>query len=366
MRKSLLVGVNEKDMAAYIAKLTIPDMVYPNLFPLKFTPTLNWKTLKSETGIPVAADVVSYDASAPTKTRDVVGRASGDIPKIEIKRVMGESKLNEYKQLTHYAGNDAAQMELIRFVYDDVDFVFKGVNARLEWLALQALSTGLVSLTKNNNEGLVTETSVNFNIPSANKLGYNTFAAKVAWTVANAATSKPISNIKEVVKAAKAKGRRVNYILMDNDTFDALAVSAETISYAASWVVKATNLALTPNIESVNAALRSNGLPEIKIVDSLVTLEKADGTRTTVSPWASGKITFISEMVVGNTWHGPIAAEDVATEAVKTKRQHILIQKWGQVEPTAEFTKGTANAFPVLNDPDGIWMLDTLNTTFTV
>ncbi len=366
MRKSLLIGVSEKDMGAYVSKLTVPDMVYPSLFPLKFTPTLSWKTLRSETGIPVAADVVSFDASAPTKTRDVVGRASGDIPKIEIKRVMGESKLNEYKQLLHYAGTDAGQLELIRFVYDDVDFVFKGVNARLEWLALQALSTGSISLSKSNNEGLVTETNVNFNVPTANKLSYKSFSAKVAWTAANAATSKPISNIKEVIKTAKAKGRRINYMLMDQDTFDALAISAETIAYAASWVVKATSLALTPNLDSVNAALRANGLPEIRIIDSLVTLESAAGTRTTVSPWATGKVTFVSELVVGSTWHGPIAAEDVATEATKVKREHILIQKWGQVEPTAEYTKGTANAFPVLNDPDGIWMLDTTNETFTV
>lgn len=366
MRKSLLIGVAEKDMAAYVAKLTVPDMIYPSLFPLKFTPTLSWKTLKSETGIPVAADVVSFDASAPTKSRDVVGRASGDIPKIEIKRSMGESKLNEYKQLLHYAGTDAGMLELIRFVYDDVDFVFKGVNARLEWLSLQALSTGLIALTKSNNEGLVTETSVNFNIPPANKLGINSFATKVAWTAANAATSKPISNIKEVVKAAKAKGRRVNYMLMDQDTFDGLAISAETTAYAASWVVKATNLALTPNLESVNSALRANSLPEIRIIDSLITLENASGERSTVSPWSTGKVTFVSELKVGNTWHGPIAAEDIATEATKVKREHILIQKWGVVEPTSEHTKGTANAFPVLNDPDSMWMLDTLKTVFTV
>lgn len=359
------MGVSEKDMAAYVSTLILPDMVYPSLFPLKFTPTLSWKSLRSESGVPVAADVVSWDASAPTKTRDVVGRASGDIPKIEIKRNMGESKLNEYRQLLNYAGSDTGMRELIRFVYDDVDFVWKGVNARLEWLALKALSTGAISLTAANNEGLVTETDVNFNIPTDNKIGVNGLTAKVAWTSALAATSKPISNIKEIVKTAKAKGRRLSYMLMSQETFDAMSVSAETIAYAASWVVKATNLALTPNLESVNASLRAIGLPEIRIIDSLVTLENKLGIRTTANPWDVGKVTFVSDLSVGSTWHGPIAAEDVPTEAVKTKREHVLIQKWGQVEPTMEFTKGTANAFPVLNDPDAIWIYDSLNNSFT-
>ena len=45
------------------------------------------------------ADVISFDASAPQKTREVISKLSGDIPKTAVKRGMNESDYNEYKQL---------------------------------------------------------------------------------------------------------------------------------------------------------------------------------------------------------------------------------------------------------------------------
>ncbi|MBW6491949.1 MAG: major capsid protein [Lentimicrobium sp.] len=361
MRKSLIHGLNEKDMQAVVNSFNLNAFYFPALFPLRFTPSLNWKTLAGDKGVPVAADVVSYDATAPTKTREVVKKLTGDIPKIEIKRTLGESKLNEYAQLLNYAGTEAGRMELVRFIYDDVEFCFSGVNARLEWLALRALSTGKIVLSKANNAGIVTEEAVDFQIPGTHKKG-----ATVVWSAATLATAKPITDIRAIVTAAKKKGKKLEYILMSRDTFDLMKSTTEVINFAANWVLRATGLSLTPTQENINTALMAEGLPQIKIVESFVTLESNDGTRTVVEPWQAGIITFAPSLNVGTTWHGPMAAENVDSPAQKVKRGHVLISKWGTDEPVTENTKGTANAFPAINDPDELWLVDTTATSWSI
>ena len=79
------------------------------------------------------ADVISFDASAPQKTREVISKLSGDIPKTAVKRGMNESDYNEYKQLERDAQGDADQLALLNLAFKDQDFVYNSVRARFEW-----------------------------------------------------------------------------------------------------------------------------------------------------------------------------------------------------------------------------------------
>ena len=95
MERSLLKEVNKKSMTARLNSRKVKPLFFPNFFGIKQVTKLTWETLTGEKGAPVMADVISYDASAPIKTRSVVGKMSGDIPKIAIKRGMKESDYNE-------------------------------------------------------------------------------------------------------------------------------------------------------------------------------------------------------------------------------------------------------------------------------
>mgnify|MGYP001127819790 CR=1 FL=1 len=359
MKKSLLQGVSEKDMKAVLNTLTLNAFYFPSLMPLKFSPTLTWKTLQADKGIPIAADVVSFNSSAPKKSRQVVERLSGDIPKILISRVKEESDLNEYQQLLHYANTEEGQRALVEFVYGDVEFCFDGVNARLEWLALRALSTGKITLNSSNNNGIVTETAVDFLVPTANKRG-----ATAAWS--DTANAKPIDDIKAIVKLAKRKGG-VGFMFMNPDTFDRFKATEQVIKFCASWFVKATGLETMPTLETVNQALRGERLPEIRIIDSVIELEKANGDREAVEPWEDGVVTFVQSLVVGNTFHAPLADEIVKdSAATKTRRGHVLIKKFSEENPVAEHTHGMANAFPVWSSAGRSYLLNTKGTTWTL
>ena len=65
-------------------------------------------------------------------------------------------------------------------------------------------------------------------------------------------------------------------------------------------------------------------------------------------------------MNVGNIQHGPIMAESseaLRKKAIMVKKDFILITKFSTEEPFKEWTKAEANAIPVINDPEAMYIL---------
>lgn len=362
MKKSLIQGLSEKDMQAVINTYNLNAYYWPTLFPLKFTPTLTWKALQGTLGVPVAADVISYNSKAPRKTRNVVSRLQGDIPKISVGRDKEETDLNELNQLQQYAKTAEGAQALLDWIYEDTEFCFNGVNARIEWLALRALSTGKIILDSSNNDGIVTENDITFKVPEDQKSGVS-----VAWTEANYETAKPITVLKGKVKEAKGKGFILKYALMSQDTFDRMVTAKQLINACAGWIIQATGVeTLTPSLDVVNRVFAAQKLPEIKIIESLVTIE-INGKQTVVDPWEDGVVTLIPELVAGNTYYAPLADEMITDSvAVKVKRGHVLIKKYSvEQDSPKECTVGMANAFPAWGNAPRSFLIDTLHTSWS-
>ena len=130
MERSLIKQVNKKNMAARLNTRHVKPVVFPNFFGVKRKTSLKWETLTGEKGAPVMADVISFDASAPQKTREVISKLSGDIPKTAVKRGMNESDYNEYKQLERDAQGDADQLALLNLGFSR-DQVFRVYSVRV-------------------------------------------------------------------------------------------------------------------------------------------------------------------------------------------------------------------------------------------
>jgi len=363
MERTLLKELNKKNLEAYINKkreALLRTLYWQLFFGLKYTTQLTWESLSGSGGAPVMADVVEYNASAPLKTRRSVTKISGDIPKITLKRQMDEEDLNDYNTMKAMAGG-GSKADLLKLVFDDVDFCYTGVMARTEHLCMQALSYGSLALTAANNNGIVTETTVDFGIPSANKTAVDTI-----WSTAASAT--PIADIKEKVEDARENGHVITKIIMDLATFNYLAATDEAKETFAGWRGVTSKTKQYLDLASVNMLLEGHLLPPIQIVNSAVRFESLAHAMTSVAPWKTGYVTFVTDQRVGQVKHGPIAEENLAAAkkiAVMNKRDHVLISKWSSLDPVAEFTKGQANAFPTFNDVDSIYILKTNATSWS-
>ncbi|TCO87457.1 major capsid protein E [Bacteroides heparinolyticus] len=352
MERSLIKQVNRKNMAARLNSRKVKPMFYPNFFGVKQKTSLKWETLTGEKGAPVVADVISYDASAPQKTREVVGKMSGDITKTAVKRGMNESDWNEYRQLSRDCNGDADLQALLDLSFKDQDFVYNAVRARFEWWCMQLMSKGGFALNKSNNNGIVTEEFVGCGMPKANRK----VAAK-DW--ANASTADGLQDIEDVIVAAAADGVSLRYVIMRSDEFSLLKKQKSTMEKVKGWINQKDKLTITKKV--INEYLAAQEKPvTIVVIDPSVRIEDESHKRTTVNPWESRRVCFLEDLNVGDIQHGPIAAEssvEYAKKATTLKKDFIFISKWSELEPFKEWTKAEANAIPVINDPDAMYIL---------
>ena len=350
MQKSLMIGLNEKDMEAVIRTYDLKAYYYPTLFPLKETNFLTWKMLEAQSGLKIAADLVSRGATIPRKTREAISRIQGDIPKITISREKNEDELTEYDIMVAMSSNNPDLQALVEFWAEDTKFCWDGVAARAEWIALREISLGKVKFTNSNNAAVVTEYDVDYMIPSNQKIGVNT-----SYTTGTA--GKPFTkDFPTALKLGKTFfGATYKFAFMNVDTFEKLAAQEEVWKRTSSFIQNATGTTDSPDLSTVNGYLAKKkelfrGL-QIIVIDQDITIELADGTRTTSNPFEDDVILFSESKVLGNTyWKRPIDAKKLAGGvAEKVMNGHTLIKKYSNESPVQEVTEGIANLFPAWN-----------------
>lgn len=363
MRKSLMVGLNEKDMQAVINTYDLKPFYYPSLFPLKENQTLSWKTLEAVSGLKIAADLVSRGATLPKKTRQAISKIQGDIPKLGISREMLEDELTEYDIFIAMAGNSPDLRALVEFWANDTNYCWTGIAAKAEYIALKQISLGQVKFDNNNNATVVTEYDVNYGLVADQKKGVN-----ISWAAGTGA--KPLTkDIPAALAAGKALfGATYKYAFMNSNTLAKFVSQEEVIKACASYLTNAVGIAQEPDLDTVNAMLRKKvkyrGLQIVEI-DQDITIEKADGTQITGNPFEDDVVLFSESKVLGNTfWKKPIDLRLEGSTAVKAMRGHTLIKKYSEESPVKEVTEGIANLFPAWNLAGRSVLMQTNKTTW--
>lgn len=366
MIQTLMVGLVERDMQGVINTYDLKPYYYPTLFPLKQNYTLTWKALEAQTGLKIAADLVARGVSIDKKTREALNRIQGDIPKIAIKRTMNDEELDDYDVMVAMTSQNPDLRTLVEVWAKDTEYCWTGVAARLEWMALQQISLGKITLTKDNNVSVLSEYDMDYEIPADQKLGFN--SGSVSWDNVSA---KPISkDFKTIVKAARAKGIHLRYAFMNVDTFAKFADTEEVQKKCASFAANALSLQDTPDLETVNRAMSKlaylYGL-QIVVIDQDITLELADGSRPySGNPFADDVVMFSESKQLGYTyWKTPADAKLQGTAAIKAMNGHTLIKKFANEEPVEEVTMGVANAFPAWLSSLRTYLLDVTHSSWS-
>lgn len=362
INKTLLQGVSEKGMQGIINKYDFKPFYFPSLFPLKKNNNLSWKALETTTGLKVAADVISRSATIDRKKRPAFGKVSGEIPKLAISREMDEAELYEYRIAEAMAQGNADLMELVRIWANDMDFCWTGVSAKIEALALESISRGKVSLTQTNNQNVVSEFDVDYQIDAKRKTGVG-----VKW--ATSATAKPVADLLDRIKYAKTLGISPKFAFMSPDTFAKMAETEDVIRRSASFAAVALSISQTPDLTLVNQMLtkqaRGNGL-QIVLIDQDITYE-INGKRETKNPFVENSVMLSETKTLGNThWMRPIDMDIEGSSALKVMNGPICIKKFSTEETVTEVTQGIANAFPAWASSNRSLLMDVDNSTFTL
>lgn len=335
----LVQEFRDSDFQAYVNSNPNSDLQYRSFFPTLFRTDLTFGGIESETGAKVVAPIVSLDSNVELKGRELLQSVRGEIPKIEVGRKMTERdffRLNRLRNaIQQNPNNSAIKHQMFSEMYQDGRFVVDSVNARLELMAKQLLSTG-----KYNAKGAL----IDFKVKSVN--------ADQDWTTSKASQFDPIAQIKKVQKEAEAKGHRYGYMTMSQNTFDSMLKAESVTKFTATFSQIALGLQAEPTLEQLNSALKGRGLPQVVIWDSFVNEESKAGKLTATTGWEEGAIHFSVTRDFGNTQYtiSPEASIHLDETSKFTTDDFILVSVLGQAKPMSVVTVGMAFATPVLNN----------------
>jgi len=367
---NLMKEISQKTLATYLDSRKWIKRYYPDFFPIKYSPFLTFESLIGS-GRVSSADIVSYNSSAPQKTRRVISRLKGDIPALRTQRSKSEVDLNTYNIIKSTAKTDAQMQALIDFVYDDVNFVVESIQSKLEYIALQALSQTALSLNASNNgAGVITEKSISFGMAAANKEKES--AAGNYWTVGAKATNTPIDDIMAIMKEAKAAGVKLRYMVMNLSKYVEFRSSAQVLDFCYGILISQAGITpnVSPTLATINKVMKESGLCEIILIDTFIDLENENHDITAVDPWENAAksakyVLFTPELPLGNMICGPIAAENINDPSiVQSKVGQILVQSISSQDPISIKTVGLTNAFVDWSKIDQCWSLNTESTTW--
>lgn len=356
MKTPIIQGFSQAGLESYLNKRQYNELYWPTLFPVKPVNTLDGKTIIGDQGSRVAAFVISYNAKAPEASRKVINTQYFDIPKIAIARRKSEKEILEHYIAKSLRGNNA----VLEDYFNDIDFCVDAANARMEWLALQAVSLTKFTLSTTNNPlGITNETAVDFGMPAANKK-----VVAVVWSTANAATMTPLADIKAVVKAGRDKGIKFAKILIHPDAFDLVVASTEFQTAAKSLIAGQSQLLGYIGLETANKVLNSLAYPELVLIETSVGIENAKGVITYANPFDANHVVFVPQVNLGNMFSGPIAEEIEKPENTwQAKKGNILVSMQKEWNPVAIVTKGESNSFPSWPTIDKCFNMYTANAS---
>lgn len=339
---NIIQEFREQDFQAYVNSNPVNDLNFRNYFPSLFNTDLNFANLEGNTGAKVMAPLVSLNANVELKGRDFVEKIKGEIPKIEVGRKMTERDFFRLQGLRLAVQtnptNSAIKQQMINLMYGDGRFVVDSVNARLEFMAKQLMSTGKYTAQNGVNVdfGLTVENSAK-----------DWFAS----TTTNA-DYHPIKEIEKLQKVALSKGFRYTNMVMDLETFNKFIEAKSVVSFTASYSQVALGLQNQPTLEQLNTALQAKALPTITIWESYVSDEDKAGNVTSTSAWEKGNILLSASADYGNTQFtvSPEASIKLNESSKFTVDDFILVSVIGTAKPMSVATVGMAFATPVLNE----------------
>lgn len=322
--------------------------LYERMLDEEYSADLTWNTSEFDNSI-VAADVVSMDSSLPLKKRGTIRTASGDIPKLGIKKQMREKAISDVAVMQ---AKGVQASDIASKILNNVPKVISGIKIRLEIMFEQALSTGLVLVDNNDGTGV----RADFGYKATHK-----FKATTDWK--NVGTAQPVTDLHKMFDQADADGDTIAKVMLSKQYFDLARKSFEVRELVATslkqTIVDASYLP-TPTRKATIDALEEEFGCTFEIVNGSFVTEDEAGKKTTVKPWEQGNVVGLTSEKVGRLVHGTLA-EDMRRVAgvAYEKSGFILVSQYSHNEPSlAEFTAAQALAMPVIDNGGNVYVLD--------
>ena len=315
--------------AAYKAALWLPD---------KTVFDLEVEYIVGAQDRPVMASIISWDAEAPLGGRPGLGHTiRQELPPIKRKVKIPEKELIRF--LTPRANTPDKQTS-IDFVFNDTVRLIRGIQARVEWMRMQALSEDTLAY---DEEGITV--TIDYGVTADQQYSMDGGDFSTWWSdVANADWVADMQFICDDIE--DRTGFRPKRFVCAKQIVRYMMQNA-----AAKELLYPTPPGRELTMEEVNSLLNLYDLPPIETYDVDVYRENADGSVTTLNPLDPKKAVFLpengAETFLGNTLWGPTAESRALIGTPRASQAPgIYAVVYGQEDPPSEWIKAAAVSVP--------------------
>lgn len=283
---------SHKEVLTYLRNRELPALLGEELFPARKTQSLEIEQIVGAGGTPVTATVHAFD------TESEIGSRQAAKVTLELALVKRKMQLKEKDIIAlENPRTPEEQQYLIQTVYNDIETLVNGVNARAEKMRMDVLANGVVTIAEN---GL--NATVNYQVPAAHK---ETLAGVNLWT--DTVNSDPLADIDRWIDAMDTVPTRA---LTSKKVYNALVrhpkVKNAIFGSGSTKVVTRAEL---------DAFLQANGMPVIRTYDAKYKEQQKNGTYLTKTYFPENKFVMFDDQTLGETVFGPTAEERLVRKA---------------------------------------------------
>lgn len=357
MIRSLFAEYVDKYFARVIGKIVEKfngkkqesKLLHKTMLTEEYSADLKWGSTEINHSV-VAADVVALDSPLPLKKRDRIGNATGDLPKIGVKYRKGEKLISD---INVARARNTDEATIVSKIFDDATKCIRSMDVRKEILFRRGLSTGQCLVTEEDNDGTGVRVSYGFNEDHFFK------CLASAWLGEN---PTPQDDIQQMFDKADEDGNVIGHVYLTKKYLDAFRKSKQGKLLAANYDKQViTNEALLPVPGRSNflEALEDEYGATFHMVEGSFKVQNPDGSEKKAEAWREANVVGVPEEIVGRLVYGTLAEETnpVAAVAYQKAGSHVLISKYSKTDPLEEFTAAQAICLPVIDNADGIYVL---------
>ena len=295
----LMSGIGQAEMNAYFKKTPAPEMKWKTYFPVVQQLGDNWKTLSNKSyAANVASDPAALGSSAPIKSRQGTETIQGGFGVFKVGRIKDETEIQEFNELQAKAAqftSPAQYQQILDWIGNDINFVRNAALSQANYLNWALLSSACnLGYIAANSPQLASLKNITYPV-----LAWQKVAVSKAWSDK---TALIVDDIRTYLKAAKAKGKILTKLKINEEWFSYVQNNEQIQKFSATYVQNALNLQGVPSLETINATLSTYFRTPIafEVIDEIVSRELADGSQTSANPFADGVMVMTMETRVGS------------------------------------------------------------------
>lgn len=321
---------NQKTILDYTNNRQLTPMFGESLFPSTKIQQLDFQFLSGGHKAPVIASLSAFDAEAE------IGSREGSIQAGELGYIKRKMQLKEKDLIALRNPRTPQEQKYLKgMVYDDIDNLVGGVNARTEKMRMEALSEGKVTINENNLNSVV-----DYNVPEEHQV-----TAGTSW---DADGADPIKDLEDWFALLDYEPTR---ILTSSKVQTAMVRSKAFAEYFKT-------AGLLPSKTNLNVVLQSFGLPTIVTYDAKYRKQDKSGLYITERYFPEDKLVAFGDDALGQTVFGPTPEESrlLSTSDVQASSVGNIFTTIYETtqDPIATWEKAAATVLPSFPEAENV------------